>query len=51
MAKTKTIPWDSAKYLKSADDIAEYLKAVFEDGDPALIAHAARVVERAKGGR
>jgi probable addiction module antidote protein len=49
MGKTKTIPWDSSKCLKSDDDIANYLEAVFEDGDPALIAHALGVVARAKG--
>jgi probable addiction module antidote protein len=49
MPKTKTIPWDSAKRLKTEDDIADYLEAVFEDGDPALIAHALGVVARAKG--
>ena len=48
-AKTKTIPWDSAAHLKSDDDIANYLEAVFEEGDPALIAHALGVVARAKG--
>jgi probable addiction module antidote protein len=48
-AKTKTIPWDSAAYLESDDDIANYLEAVFEDGDPALITHALGVVARAKG--
>ena len=47
--KTKTIPWDSAAQLKSDDDIANYLEAVFEDGAPALIAHALGVVARAKG--
>jgi probable addiction module antidote protein len=47
--KTTTIPWDSAAHLKSDDDIANYLEAVFEDGDPALIAHALGVVARAKG--
>ena len=47
--KTKTIPWDSAAHLKSDDDIANYLEAVFEEGDPALIAHALGVVARAKG--
>jgi probable addiction module antidote protein len=47
--KTKTIPWDSAAYLESDDDIANYLEAVFEDGDPALITHALGVVARAKG--
>jgi probable addiction module antidote protein len=49
VGKTKTIPWDSAKYLKTDEDIAEYLEAVFEDGDPALITHALGVVARAKG--
>jgi probable addiction module antidote protein len=49
MAKTKTIPWDSADYLKTDQDIAYYLEAVFEDGDPALISHALGVIARAKG--
>jgi probable addiction module antidote protein len=49
MAKTETIPWDSAAYLKTDEDIANYLEAVFEDGDPALIAHGLGVVARAKG--
>jgi probable addiction module antidote protein len=47
--KTKTVPWDSAAYLKSDDGIANYLEAAFEDGDPALITHAFGVVARAKG--
>ena len=47
--KLKTIPWDSAAYLKTNDDITDYLEAVFEDGDPALVAHALGVVARAKG--
>jgi probable addiction module antidote protein len=47
--KTKTIPWDSAEYLKTDEDIANYLEAVFEDGDPALISHALGDVARAKG--
>ena len=49
MSKLKTIPWNSAEHLKSDEDIAWYLEAVFEDGDPALIAHAIGVVARAKG--
>jgi probable addiction module antidote protein len=49
MGKTKTIPWDSAEYLKTDEDIAEYLEAVFEDGDPALVAAALGDVARAKG--
>ena len=49
MPKTKTIPWDSADHLGTAADVAAYLEAVFEDGDPALINHALGVVARAKG--
>ena len=48
-AKTKTIPWDSAEYLKTDEDIAYYLEALFEVGDPALIAAALGDVARAKG--
>jgi len=47
--KVKTIPWDSAAFLKTERDISDYLEAVFEDGDPALIAHALGIVARAKG--
>ncbi|MCK9915927.1 putative addiction module antidote protein [Microbacteriaceae bacterium K1510] len=49
MAKTKTTKWDAADYLKSDKDIAHYLEAVFEDGDPALVAAALGDVARAKG--
>jgi probable addiction module antidote protein len=47
--RIKTIPWDSASYLKTNKDIAHYLEAVFEDGDPALVAAALGDVARAKG--
>jgi probable addiction module antidote protein len=46
---TKTIPWDSANHLQTPEDIAAYLEAVFEDGDPELIAHALGVVARSQG--
>ena len=48
MGKTKTIP-EPAEHLKTDEDIADYLEAVFMDGDPALITHALGVVARAKG--
>ncbi len=41
--------WDSADFLKTKEDVAAYLKAVFEDGDAALITHALGVVARAEG--
>ncbi len=48
-SKVKTLPWDSAAYLKTAEDIADYLEAVFEDGDPALVAAALGDIARSKG--
>jgi probable addiction module antidote protein len=46
---TETAPYDSADYLQTPDDIAAYLEAAFEDGDPAMITHALGVVARAEG--
>jgi probable addiction module antidote protein len=46
---TATTKYDSADYLTTPEDIATYLEAAFEDGDPALIAHALGVVARAEG--
>lgn len=40
--------YDTADYLKTEDDIAAYLDAVAEDGDPALIAAALGDVARAR---
>jgi probable addiction module antidote protein len=48
MALKKTT-WDSAELLDSPETIAAYIEAAFEDGDPALIAHALGVVARARG--
>ena len=47
--KIKTTPRNSAAYLKSGKDIAHYLEAVFEDGDPNLVAAALGDIARAKG--
>lgn|SRR5687768_6052269 len=46
---TRTRVWDAAEHLKSDDDIAAYLNAAFEDGDPALIAAALGDIARVKG--
>ncbi|ECE0813700.1 TPA: addiction module antidote protein [Pseudomonas aeruginosa] len=40
--------YDTADYLKTQDDIAAYLDAVMEDGDPALIAAVLGDVARAR---
>ena len=47
--KVKTAPWDSAAYLKTDEDIAHYLEAAFEEGDPNLVGAALGDVARAKG--
>jgi len=49
MAKTKTSPWDPANHLKTEEDMAAYLEAALEDGDPALVAAALGDIARAKG--
>lgn len=46
---TVTKPFDSAEYLETGDDIAAYLEAAFEDGDPALVTHALGVIARVRG--
>ena len=45
----ETSPWDSAELLATPEDIAAYIEAAFEDGDPSVITHALGVVARAKG--
>ncbi len=49
MADLPTIPWRTEDHLETAEDIAAYLEAVFEDGDPELITHALGTVARSKG--
>lgn len=46
---TKLKPYDSAEYLRSEADMADYLNACLEEGDAALTAHAIGVVARARG--
>jgi len=45
----KTTRYDTAVLLKTKKDVMAYLNAVFEEDDPALIAHALGVVARAEG--
>ncbi len=50
MAKTvKTRLWDPAEHLESDEDMAAYLEAAFEEGDPSLVAAALGDIARAKG--
>ena len=45
-----TTRWDSAKYLKTDEDIQLYLEACLEEAgdDPAFIVHALGVIARAR---
>ena len=45
----KTRPWDAADHLHDELDVAAYLEAAFEDGDPQLIAAALGDVARSHG--
>jgi probable addiction module antidote protein len=47
--KTRTRPFNAARYLESDEDIASYLDAVLEDGDPRVISRALGEIARAKG--
>ena len=45
----KTRRWDAAETLETKEDIAAYLDAVLEDGDPGLLNAALGDIARAKG--
>lgn len=44
----KTTHWDSAEYLKTAEDIQLYLEACIEEAgdDPAFLIHALNMIAR-----
>lgn len=47
--KTKTRAWDVVEHLETKEDMAAYLEAALEDGDPVLVAAALGDIARAKG--
>jgi probable addiction module antidote protein len=49
MVKTQTRQWDVAQHLETAEDMAAYLEAALEDGDPALVAAVLGDIARARG--
>ena len=49
MAKIQTQTWDAANHLETRKDMAAYLEAALENGDPALITAALGDIARAKG--
>lgn len=49
MPRTVTTPWDPAEHLNTEEDMAAYLEAALDDGDPTLVAAALGDIARAKG--
>lgn len=49
MATIQTYPWDAADHLKTKEDIAAYLEAALEDGNPSLVVAALGDIARETG--
>ena len=49
MSKIKLSKWDVVDYLKTDEDMALYLEACLEGGDPTLIVAALGDIARARG--
>ncbi len=49
MAKAKARRWDAAEHLETDEDMAAYLDAALEDGDPALVSATLGDIARVKG--
>lgn len=47
--KIETRPWDPAEHLETEEDMAAWLDAALEDGDPALIVAVLGDMARAQG--
>jgi probable addiction module antidote protein len=45
----QTHPWDIIEHLKTEEEMAAYLEAALEEGDPALVVAALGDIARAKG--
>ena len=49
MGKIKTTQWDPAEHLNSENEMAAYLEAALEEGEPSLVAAALGDIARARG--
>jgi probable addiction module antidote protein len=47
--KLKTYKWDPARHIKTEKDVAAYLEAAFEDGDPSIITEVLGDIARSQG--
>lgn len=45
----RTSDWDASEYLETDEDVSEYLTAIMEEGDPALLQAALGDVAKAHG--
>ena len=46
MTTTQILPWDVTEHLQTQEDIAAYLEAALEEGDPELIIVALKDIAR-----
>ncbi len=51
MATLQTYPWDAVAHLETKEDIAAYLEAALEDGDPSLVIAVLGDIARSQGMR
>ncbi len=51
MATIQTYPWDAVDHLETKEDIAAYLEAALEDGDPSLVIAVLGDIARSQGMR
>ncbi|WP_334191184.1 addiction module antidote protein (plasmid) [Synechococcus elongatus PCC 11801] len=49
MTKLETTVWDAADHLETKEDIAAYLEAALEEGEPSLIMAALGDIARSQG--
>lgn len=47
--KTKTRSYDAAEYLTTEEEMAAYLEAALEEGEPALVVQALGTIAKARG--
>ncbi len=49
MDKTKTTSWGPSEHLESKEDMAAYLEAALEDGEPSIVSAALGDIARSQG--
>ena len=49
MSKTTTTRYDVAEHLRTSEEMAAYLEAALEDGNPSVVVKALGTIARARG--